>query len=115
MGREEIITLTLAAYLGSQKFGSLVWSGDIASTFESLSHQVKGAMNMAMCGIPWRNTDIGGFYGGDTTGDGGVTIADVLALIKALLNDTLLENGDLNDDGRISLIDVLRAMKRITK
>ncbi len=69
MGREEIITLTRAAYLGSQKFGSLVWSGDIASTFESLSHQVKGAMNMAMCGIPWWNTDIGGFYGGDTTSD----------------------------------------------
>ena len=69
MGREEIITLTRAAYLGSQKFGSLVWSGDIASTFESLAHQVKGAMNMAVCGIPWWNTDIGGFYGGDTTSD----------------------------------------------
>lgn len=24
---------------------------------------------MAMCGIPWWNTDIGGFYGGDTTSD----------------------------------------------
>lgn len=69
MGREDIITLTRAAYLGSQKFGSLVWSGDIASTFESLAHQVKGAMNMAMCGIPWWNTDIGGFYGGDTTSE----------------------------------------------
>ena len=69
MGREDIITLTRAAYLGSQKFGSLVWSGDIASTFESLAHQVKGALNMAMCGIPWWNTDIGGFYGGDTTSE----------------------------------------------
>ena len=70
MGREdEVITLTRCAYLGSQKFASLVWSGDIESTFESLSHQVKAGLNMAMCGIPWWNTDIGGFYGADTTSD----------------------------------------------
>ena len=65
MGREDIVTLTRCAYFGSQKYASLVWSGDIPSTFESLSHQVKGAMNMAMCGIVWWNTDIGGFYGAD--------------------------------------------------
>lgn len=66
MGRSDIITLTRCAYLGSQKFGALVWSGDIPSTFESLSAQVKAGLNMSMCGIPWWNTDIGGFYGGDT-------------------------------------------------
>ena len=69
MGREDIITLTRCAYLGCQKYAALVWSGDIASSFESLACQVKGAMNMAMCGIPWWNTDIGGFYGGDTTSE----------------------------------------------
>lgn len=70
MGKEdEIITLTRCAYLGSQKFASLVWSGDIESTFESLEHQVKAGLNMAMCGIPWWNTDIGGFYGADITSD----------------------------------------------
>ncbi len=63
------VTLTRCAYLGSQKFGALVWSGDIPSTFESLSMQVKAGLNMAMCGIPWWNTDIGGFYGADTTSD----------------------------------------------
>lgn len=63
MGRDDIITLTRCAYLGSQKFGSLVWSGDIESTFESLKSQVHAGMNMAMCGISWWNTDIGGFYG----------------------------------------------------
>lgn len=66
---EEPVTLTRCAYLGSQKFGSLVWSGDIPSNFKSLSDQVKSGLNMAMCGIPWWNTDIGGFYGGDTTSE----------------------------------------------
>lgn len=64
-GREDIVTLSRSAYLGAQKFGTLVWSGDIPSTFESLTEQVKSGLNMAMCGIPWWNTDIGGFYGGD--------------------------------------------------
>lgn len=69
MGNESSVTLTRCAYLGSQKFGSLVWSGDIPSTFKSLSDQVKSGLNMSMCGIPWWNTDIGGFYGGDTTSE----------------------------------------------
>jgi alpha-D-xyloside xylohydrolase len=42
-----------------------VWSGDIASTFESLRAQVRAGLNIAMSGIPWWTTDIGGFYGGD--------------------------------------------------
>lgn len=69
MGRDDIITLTRCAYLGSQKYGALVWSGDIESTFESLKCQVHAGMNMAMCGMPWWNTDVGGFYGGDTTSE----------------------------------------------
>jgi len=69
MGRDDIVTLIRGAYLGSQKYAALVWSGDIPSTFESLQHQVNAGLNMAMCGIPWWNTDIGGFYGGDTQSD----------------------------------------------
>ena len=68
MGETPVI-LTRAAYLGSQKFGALVWSGDIPSTFESLSEQVKAGLNMSVCGIPWWNTDIGGFWGADTASD----------------------------------------------
>lgn len=69
IGRKDIITLTRCGYFGSQKWGSLVWSGDIKSTFESLKAQVHGGLNMAMCGITWWNSDVGGFYGGDITSD----------------------------------------------
>lgn len=64
-GETEIISLTRAAWIGSQRFGALVWSGDVPSTFESLRMSVKTGLNMAMCGIPWWNSDIGGFWGGD--------------------------------------------------
>ena len=69
IGRNDIVTLSRCAYTGEQKFGALVWSGDIPSTFESLRMQVKSGLNMAMCGIPWWNTDVGGFYGGDIESD----------------------------------------------
>lgn len=69
MGREDVVTLSRCAYLGAQKFGTVVWSGDIRSSFESLTEQIKSGLNMAMCGIPWWNTDIGGFYGGNIESD----------------------------------------------
>ncbi len=65
MGRDDIVTLSRCGYLGAQKFGALIWSGDIHSTFESLTEQIKSGLNMAMCGLPWWNTDIGGFFGAD--------------------------------------------------
>jgi len=68
-GEDEIILLIRAAWIGIQRFGALVWSGDIPSTFEALQMSVKTGLNMAMCGIPWWNSDIGGFWGGDTESD----------------------------------------------
>ncbi len=69
IGRDDIITLTRCAYTGAQQFGALVWSGDIYSSFESLSMSIKSGLSMSMCGIPWWNTDIGGFWGADVKSD----------------------------------------------
>lgn len=65
-GEDEIVLLTRAAYPGSQKFGALVWNGDINSDFTQLRNSVVSGLSMAMCGIPWWNSDIGGFFNGDT-------------------------------------------------
>ncbi len=59
------VSLIRCAWAGSQQYGALVWSGDIASTFESLRAQIVCGLQMAMAGIPWWTTDIGGFYDGD--------------------------------------------------
>jgi alpha-D-xyloside xylohydrolase len=64
-GETEIISLVRSAWAGSQRFGAALWSGDIAPTFESLQAQVRAGLNVAMSGIPWWTTDIGGFAGGD--------------------------------------------------
>nr|MCR5831844.1 family 31 glucosidase [Lachnospiraceae bacterium] len=64
-GQKDIVNLIRCAWAGSQRFGSLVWSGDIASSFDSMRNQLVAGLNMGLAGIPWWTTDIGGFHGGD--------------------------------------------------
>lgn len=64
-GQEHIVNLLRCAWAGSQRYGALVWSGDIASSFESMRMQVAAGLNMGLAGIPWWTTDIGGFHGGN--------------------------------------------------
>lgn len=64
-GQQNIVNLLRCAWAGSQKYGALVWSGDIASSFESMRNQLAAGLNMGLAGIPWWTTDIGGFHGGD--------------------------------------------------
>ncbi|MEU1101709.1 glycoside hydrolase family 31 protein [Streptomyces tibetensis] len=64
-GEDRPLSLIRSAWAGSQRYGALLWSGDIPTTFDSLARQIRAGLNVAMSGIPWWNTDIGGFVGGD--------------------------------------------------
>lgn len=64
-GQKDIINLVRCVWAGSQKYGALLWSGDVHSTFESLQKQVVAGLNAGLSGIPWWTTDIGGFTGGN--------------------------------------------------
>jgi alpha-D-xyloside xylohydrolase len=64
-GQEPTVLLCRSAWAGAQKYGAAVWSGDIPATWQSLAQQVRAGLNIAMSGIPWWTTDIGGFHGGD--------------------------------------------------
>lgn len=64
-GQKNIVNLVRCAWAGSQRYGALVWSGDIASSFESMRIQLAAGLNMGLAGIPWWTTDIGGFHGGN--------------------------------------------------
>ncbi|HEX4402860.1 MAG TPA: TIM-barrel domain-containing protein [Galbitalea sp.] len=64
-GLPQTVLFSRSAWAGSQKYGTAVWSGDIPATWESLATQVRAGLNIAISGIPWWTTDIGGFHGGD--------------------------------------------------
>lgn len=59
--------LIRSAWFNSQKEGSLVWSGDIDSSFKSLREQIQILISMGLSGISWSTTDIAGFHSGDST------------------------------------------------
>lgn len=64
-GQNEVMNLVRCAWAGSQKYGTVVWSGDIHSTYQDLRNQICAGLQMGLSGIPWWTTDIGGFNGGN--------------------------------------------------
>ena len=59
------VNLLRSGWAGSQKYGNVLWSGDVPSSWESLRDQIVAGQNIGMAGIPWWNTDIGGFMEGN--------------------------------------------------
>ncbi|MDL2242014.1 DUF5110 domain-containing protein [Bacteroidales bacterium OttesenSCG-928-L03] len=56
------LLLTRSAFAGQQRYATNVWSGDIRSTWDVLKVQIPTGVNLSMTGIPYWNTDIGGFF-----------------------------------------------------
>lgn len=57
--------LTRSAFAGQQRNATVVWSGDIHGRWDVLRRQIPQGLNFVATGIPYWNTDIGGFFGGD--------------------------------------------------
>ena len=63
--KEAPVNLLRCGWAGSQKYGNVIWSGDVPSTFESFREQLQAGLNIGLAGIPWWTTDIGGFMTDD--------------------------------------------------
>ena len=61
----DAVNLLRCGWAGSQKYGNVIWSGDVPSTFESFREQIQAGLNIGLAGIPWWTTDIGGFMTDD--------------------------------------------------
>ena len=60
--RKRVFLLTRSAFLGQQRVGATVWSGDVYGTYWGLRHQVAAGLNFALSGYPYWTTDIGGYW-----------------------------------------------------
>ena len=61
--------MTRSSSFGIQRFGTFSWSGDITSNWQVMKNQIPSGLNYVTCGIPFWNTDIGGFFGWDINND----------------------------------------------
>lgn len=62
----EYLSLSRSGYIGSQRFCSMIWSGDITSTWATLSSQIATGLSAAATGWGWWTLDIGGFQADPT-------------------------------------------------
>ena len=69
-GQDNPVNLVRCAWAGSQRYGALVWSGDVHCDWETFRRQVCAGLSMGIAGIPWWTTDIGGFHGGHPEDEG---------------------------------------------
>ncbi|WP_029905186.1 TIM-barrel domain-containing protein [Prevotella sp. 10(H)] len=59
---KRVYILTRSAFAGQQRYAANSWSGDIDSRWSVLRKQISAGLNFSLCGIPYWNTDIGGFW-----------------------------------------------------
>ena len=59
---KRVFLLTRSSFLGQQRYASHSWSGDVVSTWEVMRKQLAAGLNYSLCGIPYWNTDLGGFF-----------------------------------------------------
>ncbi|MFI3301952.1 MAG: TIM-barrel domain-containing protein [Rikenellaceae bacterium] len=59
---ERVVNLARSGFTGQQKYGNVVWSGDVAGTWEQFEEQISAGLNFTMSGLPYWSHDIGGFF-----------------------------------------------------
>jgi alpha-D-xyloside xylohydrolase len=59
---KRVFILTRSAFAGQQRYASNVWSGDVTASWAALRNQISAGLNFSLCGIPYWNSDIGGFF-----------------------------------------------------
>ena len=61
---KRVFILTRSGFVGQQRYGANVWTGDVGSSWDNLRRQVPAGLNFSLCGMPHWNCDIGGFFAG---------------------------------------------------
>ena len=67
---KRVVILTRSAYAGQQRNSAITWSGDIQGTWQVFRNQIPAGLNFSLSGIPYWNTDTGGFFGNRSAGNG---------------------------------------------
>jgi alpha-D-xyloside xylohydrolase len=67
---KRVFILTRSAYAGQQRNAAVTWSGDIRGNWDVFAKQIPAGINFSLSGIPYWNTDTGGFFGIDPDDSG---------------------------------------------
>ena len=59
---KRLVNLTRSAYTGQQRLGTVMWSGDISASWDTLRRQIGAGLNFCASGMPYWTTDVGAFF-----------------------------------------------------
>ncbi|MGD8781103.1 MAG: glycoside hydrolase family 31 protein [Ignavibacteria bacterium] len=59
---KRVFILTRSAFAGQQRYAANTWSGDVVASWHALKNQISAGLNFSLTGIPYWNSDIGGFF-----------------------------------------------------
>lgn len=59
---KRVTNLTRSAYTGQQRYGTIMWSGDIEATWDTLRKQIAAGLHFSASGLPFWTVDIGAFF-----------------------------------------------------
>lgn len=59
---KRVFIFTRSAFAGQQRYAANTWSGDVVASWTALRNQVSAGLNFSLTGIPYWNSDIGGFF-----------------------------------------------------
>jgi alpha-D-xyloside xylohydrolase len=59
---KRVFILTRSAFAGQQRYGANTWSGDVVASWDAYRNQISAGLNFSLCGIPYWNSDLGGFF-----------------------------------------------------
>lgn len=59
---KRVVNLTRSGTIGQQRLGTIMWSGDIAASWDTLKSQFGCGLNFCASGLPYWTFDIGAFF-----------------------------------------------------
>ncbi len=60
--KHRVVNLTRSSWASGQRYGTILWSGDICARWDVMRRQIPEGLNMSMSGQPYWTFDIGGFF-----------------------------------------------------
>ena len=59
---KRVCNLTRSGYTGQQRYGTIMWSGDIDASWDTYRRQIGAGLNFCASGLPYWTLDIGAFF-----------------------------------------------------
>ena len=60
--QKRVVNLTRSGWAGSQRYGTILWSGDTSASWETLRRQITAGLHFCASGMPYWTLDIGAFF-----------------------------------------------------